>query len=428
MTESASHTTHSPYAAWRTPSYRFYAIGWFLLIISNQILTVAVGIRLYAQTSDPLALGFVGLVQALPVLLLAVGGGHIADRFDRRRVIVLMQIVSTCTASGLALAARQDAETVWFYLLLGIGAIGQALGGPSRAALLPQIVPAEHFSNAMTWSTTIFHVASMAGPAVGGILVGYDTSATTAFVVAAVCRVLSVVAILGIAVRPVERLQESISLQNLIAGFRFVWQTKVLLAAMTLDLLAVLVGGLTYLLPIFAKDILELDSPEDAVGFLRSAEAVGAVVMALVLAHLPPIRRAGPAMLWAVAGFGAATIVFGLSESFALSLVMMFLIGAFDNISVVVRHTLVQCLTPDAMRGRVSAVNGVFIVASNDLGGFESGVAARLFGPVIAVVAGGVGAIAVVLGIAKVSPELRRIGSLADLKPATAADTVREGP
>ena len=189
---------------------------------------------------------------------------------------------------------------------------------------------------------------------------------------------------------------ESISWQSLAAGVRFVWRTKLILATITLDLFAVLLGGATYLLPVFCEDILGVGAR--GVGFLRSAEAVGAVAMAILLTHLPPMRRAGRTMLWAVAGFGGATVVFGLSRLFWLSLAMMFLIGALDNVSVVVRHTLVQMLTPDAMRGRVSAVNGVFIVSSNDLGGLESGVTAWLFGPVISVVGGGIGTILVVLG------------------------------
>ena len=204
------------------------------------------------------------------------------------------------------------------------------------------------------------------------------------------------------------------------AGIRFVWNTKLILATITLDLFAVLLGGATYLLPIYAKDILHVGSA--GLGFLRSADAIGAVCMAMLLAHLPPMRRAGVAMLWAVAGYGVATIIFGISQWFWLSLLMMFLVGALDNISVVVRHTLVQMLTPDEMRGRVSAVNGVFIVASNDLGGLESGLTAWLFGPVISVVGGGVGTILVVIAAARLWPQILRIGSLAAIRPAAAEE------
>jgi hypothetical protein len=217
---------------------------------------------------------------------------------------------------------------------------------------------------------------------------------------------------------------DSISLESLIAGIRFVRQTKLILATITLDLFAVLLGGATYLLPIYAEDILHVGAL--GLGWLRSAEAGGAVCMAVALAYMPPMPRAGRTLLWAVSGFGVATIVFGLSRSYWLSLSMMFLIGALDNISVVVRHTLVQMLTPDSMRGRVSAVNNVFIVASNDLGGLESGVTARLFTPVISVVGGGIGTILVVLAAARTWPQILTLGSLRDIRPSENAELAEE--
>jgi hypothetical protein len=241
----------------------------------------------------------------------------------------------------------------------------------------------------------------MVGPAVGGLILGLEHGVPAALAAVVLCRLLALAALGGIA-RPAARGPvEAISVESLVAGVRFVWQHKLILATITLDLFAVLLGGVTALLPVFAKDILH--AGPWAVGYLRSAEAAGAIFMAIVLTHLPPLRRAGRTLLWAVAGFGGATIVFGLSRDLWLSLAMMFLVGAFDNVSVVVRHTLVQMLTPDAMRGRVSAVNSVFIVSSNDLGGLESGVT---------------GTILVVLAAAKIWPEIRQIGSLADIRPA----------
>ena len=229
------------------------------------------------------------------------------------------------------------------------------------------------------------------------------------------CRLPAVAGITMMHYRQAERPAQSISWQSVLAGIRFVWNTKLILATITLDLFAVLLGGATYLLPIYAKDILHVGPT--GLGFLRSADAVGAICMAMTLAHRPPLRSAGATLLWAVAGFGAATIVFGLSQWFLLSLGMMFLVGALDNISVVVRHTLVQMLTPDEMRGRVSAVNSVFIVASNDLGGLESGLTAWLFGPVISVVGGGVGTILVVLAAMLLWPQILAIGSLDAIRP-----------
>ncbi len=409
-----------PYAAWRSPAYRLYACSWFALTFGKQIETVAVGIHLYDRTRDPLALGLLGLVQALPVLLLAIPGGQLADRFDRRRVMMLMLALGTMVSVGLTWLAKIDAPIYWFYMLLALDAISQALGNPSRAALLPELVSSRVFSNAVTWSSSIFQIASMTGPAIGGLIVGTQKNATTAFAVVAVCRLLSLAAIATLPHRRTERTVQEISWESLVAGIRFVWTTKLILATITLDLFAVLLGGATYLLPIYAEDILHVGAT--GLGFLRSAEAIGAVSMAVLLAHLPPMRHAGRTMLWAVAGFGVATIIYGLSQWFWLSIAMMFLIGALDNISVVVRHTLVQMLTPDSMRGRVSAINSIFIVASNDLGGLESGLTARLFGPILSVVLGGIGAIVVVGATARVWPQILGIGSLQDIQPAKSTE------
>ncbi len=402
------------YAVWRNANYRRYAASWFLMIFAKWIETVAVGIHIYRQTGDALSLGFLGLVQAAPVILLALPGGQIADRHDRRRVMVAMLAVSSAVAGGLTVAASQAWGIGWFYLLLGLGAVSQALGTPARAALLPQIVDRSIFANAVAWNSSVFHIASMTGPVVGGFVVGAETNVSAALALVGVCRLLSLAAIARVTASPPELSQTSVSWQSLLAGIRFVWQTKLILASITLDLFAVLLGGATYLLPIFAEDILNVGAT--GLGLLRSAEAVGAMAMGVLLAHLPPLRRAGRTLLWSVAGFGLATIGLGVSRWFPLSLLMMFLIGALDNVSVVVRHTLVQMLTPDEMRGRVSAVNSVFIVASNDLGGLESGITARLFGPVVSVVLGGVGAILVVLAASRKWPELLTVGSLADLR------------
>ncbi len=409
-----------PYAAWRSRDFRLFAGSWFAMMFGKQIETVAVGIHIYDRTGDPLARGWVGLVQALPVMLLAIPGGQIADRVNRRTVMAVMLAVSALVSVGLVLAAAEHLSLPWIYALLTAGAVSQALGTPSRAALLPQLVAPQHFSNAVTWNTTVFHIASMSGPAIGGLLIGAGQDTAVAFAAVAVCRLLSLAAILTLRNRPPQPSAESISWNSLAAGVRFVWKTKLILATISLDLFAVLLGGAAYLLPIFAKDILRVGA--SGLGFLRSAEAVGAVSTAMLIAHLPPFRRAGRTMLWAVAGFGAATIVFGLSHWFWLSLAMMFLIGAMDNVSVVVRHTLVQMLTPDAMRGRVSAVNNIFIVASNDIGGFESGVAARLLGTVGSVVFDGIGTILVVIGAAQLWPQILSIGSLREIRPAELAE------
>ena len=436
-------TAHNPYAVWHSREYRLFSLGWLALVIAGQIETVAVGIHVYAQTRDPMALAWVGLIKALPVILLAIAGGQLADRFNRRVVMILTQCTGLFAIGGLVLLTYYDAPIRWFYLFLFLASVGQALGSPARSAILPQLVPTTLFSTAMAWNSSLFQVGTMIGPALGGLLLGPHDYTPPAFALALVLRLGSIVALFFLRVDEPVRRTESVSLNSVLAGVRFVWDSNIILATITLDLFAVLVGGATYLLPIYAKDILHVGG--FGLGLLRSAEAIGAICMAMAITHLPPIKRAGRAMLWAVAAFGGATILFGVSHWFWLSMAAMFLIGASDNISVIVRHTLVQVMTPDAMRGRVSAVNSVFIVASNDLGGFESGASARLFGTMssgfgwaapglasrimgalVSVTVGGVGAILAVAGCARKWPELLELGSLSDIKPLDKAVALEE--
>jgi hypothetical protein len=289
---------------------------------------------------------------------------------------------------------------------------------PARWAILPQIVPVEQVASAVTWGSSSWQIASMLGPALGGLVIALTGGATRAYVLNAACCAAVVALMTPVRLRPFARDFEPVSLRTLMAGLRFVFRTELILATITLDMLAVLLGGATALLPIFARDILSVGPT--GLGWLRAAPSIGAFGMALFLAHRPPMRRAGPALLWSVAGFGVATVVFGLSKSPALSFVMLLLTGALDNVSVVVRGTLVQVLTPDSMRGRVSAVNAIFIGSSNELGEFESGLTARLFGAVPAVVVGGVGSVLVVLLVALWWPSVRRLGALHEAGGANA--------
>jgi MFS family permease len=412
-----------PYAPWRNRDYRYYELSWFGITFSKQIQTLAVSVYfvdIYKPVDAALALGMMGLVQALPVILLAIAGGQLADRFNRRRLLVLMIFLSVLTSLGLTANAMLGGSPMWVYILLGAGAVTQAIGSPARAAMLPQLMSRDIFTNAVTWNSTVFYIASVTGPAIGGFMMALWINPAPAFAAVAVCRILSGLAVAMIHDRPDEGPRESVSWQSVVAGIRFVWRTKLILATITLDMFAVLLGGATYLLPIYAKDILHVGPT--GLGFLRSADAVGAMCMAMLLVHLPPMRRAGVTLLWAIAGYGLAWVIFGFSTNFWLSLLLIFVIGALDNISVVVRHTLVQMLTPDEMRGRVSAVNGVFIVASNDLGGLESGLTARFFGPVASVVAGGVGTILVVLAAVRIWPQILKIGSLNAIEPVDAEE------
>jgi MFS family permease len=368
---------------------------------------------------------------AVPAMLLAIPGGQLADRFDRRWVVAGAMCVTSLGSAALCVACASQVPIAWIYLLLVLNAVGQALGAPSRTALLPWIVPADRFANAVAWNSTVFQIATMVGPVIGGYLIWFFAAqgVPTALACVVGLRAISLTGVLLVPTRRPERAQSSISLQTLVAGVHFVWRHKPILATISLDLFAVLLGGATFVLPAFADQVLGYHTPERmaaVAGYLRSAEAVGAIAMAVIVTHLPPLRRAGWTMLWAVAGFGVATVCLGLSRWLPGALLAMFALGALDNISVVVRHTLIQMLTPDDMRGRVTAVNNVFIVASNELGGMESGVTAGLFGLVPSIVGGGIGAILVVIGCAALWPQIMTIGSLANLRPAEEAKAREE--
>ena len=410
---------HDPYAALRIPDYRRVLVGSVLASLGTEMQAVAVGWELYDRTGSAAALGFVGLVQFLPVLFFSLPAGHAADRYSRKHLLAgalgLMAVAST----GLALLSLWRGPIPLVYLCLLLAGTSRAFNAPARWALVPQVVPLEVLSNAVTWNSSGWQIASVAGPALGGLLIGMTSRAAPAYVGTALCCIGCAVLVLSVKLRTPAHPVQAATTRSLLAGIHFVWSKKLILAAITLDLFAVLLGGATALLPIYASDILQVGPT--GLGWLRAAPSLGALLMAVTLAHRSPFRRAGRALLLAVTGFGVATIVFGLSRNFALSFTMLALTGALDNISIVVRGTLVQTLTPDEMRGRVSAVNAIFIGSSNELGAFESGITAQLFGPVISVVGGGIGTILVVLLAMLKWPEIYRLGSLYRLGEATAA-------
>jgi MFS family permease len=391
----------------------FGVLGW-------QMLQIALGWELYERTHSALALGLVGLVTAIPVVLLALPAGHLADRMDRKKIVVGAQIVFITMSLSLSVLSYIAGPIYLIFAVLLIRGIAQAYNNPARSALLPRLVPAEVFANAVTWSSSGFQTAAVVGPAIGGLVIALQHRATGAYLLDAILTTLYLVMLLGIRSDAVKvdtttsitalKPREPMTFKSLIAGMRFVMDTKVILAALTLDLFAVLFGGATALLPIFAKDILHV-GPE-GLGWLRAAPSVGALIVMMTIAHRPPMQKTGWTLILAVTGFGIATIVFGLSRSFGLSMAMLFILGGLDGISMIIRGTLVQLWTPDEMRGRVSAVNSVFIDMSNELGGFESGALAAVVGPIAAVVGGGIGTIVVVAGVAYAWPELRRLGSL----------------
>jgi MFS family permease len=342
----------------------------------------------------------------------------VSDRFSRKRVLMVTQVALMICPLLLAwLVHYEYAAThylAWVFLIILINAIALTFARPARQSILPQIVPAKIFSNAVTWNASFFETASITGPAIGGLIIA-RFSVVGALLFSGVCTSICFFLTWMLPRVPAANRGETMNVQSLIAGVKFVFSKRLLIAVMTMDLFAVLLGGAVYLLPLFATQILHVGS--FGFGLLRAAPSVGAVSMALFLAHRPPMQRAGRSLLVAVAGFGMATIVFGMSHWFWLSMAMLFLTGAFDNVSVVVRHTLVQLLTPDHMRGRVSAVNMIFIGSSNEIGGFESGLTAWWLGLARSVVIGGIGTIVVVAGVAAAWPQVRRFGALDSANP-----------
>ncbi|HVJ84426.1 MAG TPA: MFS transporter [Caulifigura sp.] len=426
MPESpAQPDLHDPYLAFRNPIYRRFALSYVLAVIGSQILATAVQWDVYQLTKSAKALAWIGGINAIPLVLLSLPAGHVVDTMPRRRILIFTQallIAIPWTMAVLVYFVHGTSRTPLLFVLSGLNAVTLTFARPARVSLLPSIIPRDIYTNAFTWNSSLFETSSWMGPALAGLLL--QLGIEWAYWSSGVCLVLCMLLTFGLPSPPPSESARSASWESLLKGIRFVWRTPLLISAMTLDLLAVLLGGATYLLPVFAAEIIAvpdgafLASDRIRFGLLRAAPAFGAALMAVAQAHFPMTRNAGRKLLWSVAGFGAATIVFGLSRNFWLSLSMLLLIGAFDNISVVVRNTLVQLITPDSMRGRVSAVNQVFIGASNDVGGLESGYAAEFFGPVIAVVSGGIGSIFVVIAIALRWPQLRRLHSLRDLKPA----------
>ena len=380
----------APRAALAHAGFRRYLAAWAMANVGTQMLGVAVGWQVYAITHRALDLGYVGLVQFVPAFGFSLLAGRVADRFDRARVLGIANLaLAACGLALLAFAARGLTQTAPIYVVLFFVGAAQAFEGPAAQALVPGLVPAEHFPNAVTWSSTVWQVATILGPALGGLL--YALSHGAASVYAGCAVLLAVSGGLALSIRanaPVVD-EAAMSWRSVFAGLRFVWSQPVLLASVSLDLFAVLLGGATALLPIYASDILRVGPT--GLGALRSAPAVGAAAMAIVLAYRPLKRRAGAVMLSCVALFGVATIVFGVSRSFWLSLAALAVLGASDMVSVVVRSTVVQLRTPHDMRGRVSAVGMMFVIASSSLGELESGMTAAWLGAVPAVVLGGLG-------------------------------------
>lgn len=412
-------TTTAPtdaYAAWRFPNFRFFILGRGIFLIGMHMQSAAVGWQLYERFGTALALAYIGLVQIVPVLFLALPAGHLADRFNRKMIVLCGQGLFLCGSLGLALLSHEHGDARLIYALLFLNAVARSCTIPALGAMLPNVTPRHVWANATTWNSTVFELASMSGPAMAGMIIAASGGATTVYLLSAGGAFACMILFLQVHPEQTMNNQHAATLADVVGGLRFMFRTKLLLAAASLDLFAVLLGGATTLLPVVAKDILHV-GPE-GFGWLRAAPSIGAVTMALITAHLPPWKKSGRVLTAAFVGFGLATIVFGLSTHFWLSMAMLALTGMFDNLNVVIRQTLVQFITPDTMRGRVTSVNFIFIGCSNELGGFESGLTAQLFGTVPSIVAGGMGTILVVMLIMRLAPQLRNLGRMQDITPA----------
>ncbi len=408
-------------AAFRYPNFRLFQAARFLMVTGLEMQSVAVGWQIYEITRRPLDLGLVGLAQFLPGLLLFLLGGHVADRFERRHVLLACYASFTLCALALLAITRRGVHGVApvYMVLVAIGFV-RVFNGPAGQAFSPLLVPAAVFPNAAAWGSSIFNAATILGPVIGGVLYALRGSPEAVYLTAAAALAASVLLMLAIRIQGVQQMSRGRDWDTVLAGFHYVWRNKLILGTTSLDLFAVLLGGAVALLPVFARELLH--AGPRGLGLLRASPGLGAGLMAIVIAYVPLRRRAGLKMLCCVAAFGAATVVFGLSRNLYLSMFALFLVGAADMVSVIVRSTVVQLATPDEMRGRVSAVNMLFIGASNEFGQFESGVTAQWMGAVPAVVAGGVGTIVVVALWSWLFPSLRKVDRLTQESLAIAAE------
>jgi MFS family permease len=406
---SVSPSTRSPaLRAFRSLDFRRFLGSRLLAIVGLEMVNVAVGWQVYALTRRPLDLGYVGLAQFLPPLLLTLPAGHAADRFDRRRVVLLCHLgFGVCAAllAWLSLSGVRTALPIFGVLVL-LGT-ARAFNAPAAQALMPSLLPEADFPNAVAWNSSTFQVGTVAGPALGGALYALLGNPQAVYLLAAAAALLDITVLAGVRTRTGRSESRATSWSTVLAGVRYVWHNKVVLGSISLDLFAVLLGGAAALMPVFAQDVLHTGAW--GLGILRSAPAVGAGAVGLYLAANPLRRQVGRTMLIGVALFGAATVGFGLSRALWLSVLLLIVMGAADMLSVFVRLSVVQISPPPEMRGRVNAVNMLFIGASNELGEFESGLTAQWLGPVRAVVAGGVGTLLVVLAWSRLFPQLRRL-------------------
>ncbi len=401
---------HDPYAALKYGSFRLFLLGKFLLTVALQMQAIVASWMIYKITKDPFALGLIGLIEAIPALSLALPGGFLADRYNRRTLMIASTLLMLLVSVVFVIYAFHDTSQsgTWpAYMVIFFIGLARGFYNPAQSSFWGQLLPKEKYVNASVWNSSLWQVGAVSGPALGGICYAWLGPGITSIIVCLLMLVVLVcyVSIKNEAMQAVNR-EESIA-TSLRKGIKFFFSQQILLSAVSLDLFAVLFGGAVALLPAFADEILHT-GPE-GLGFLRSAPATGAVIMAIIMAFRPPSKGAGKLMLWCVAAFGVCMIGFALSKSYLLSFLLLLLSGMFDNVSVVIRSTILQSYTPDEMRGRVSAVNSIFVGSSNEIGAFESGLAARLLGLVNSVVFGGCMTLAVVGITWKAAPKLKSL-------------------
>ena len=421
-----------PYAIFQNRDFTLYLVSRLVGITGQQMFTIAILWEIYALTHSALALGFVGLVQMVPMFLFTLPAGHVADNHNRKRIVVLTTAAIAAASLGVALISWRHLPVGWIYFCLFLGSAANTFMRAASAAYLPALVARQDFPRAVNWNAGVFQLSCIIGRVASGGLIAWmvwryfnhlndPAAAAPVYVINALASVVVCVLVGMIRREHTVKVRQSMTLQALLTGFKFVYASKIIFGLITLDMFAVFLGGVTALLPIYAADILFVGPT--GLGLLAAALPLGSILCVFILNHRPPLQKAGRTLLWAVTVFGLATIAFGFSKWFWFSFLMMFLCGAVDNISVVVRHTLVQMLTPDDKRGRVSAVNNLFIGTSNELGEFESGTVAQIFGPaigntmvagaIISAVSGGVGTVLTVIAVALIWPEIRRYGKLA---------------
>ncbi len=412
MTETI-YKKNNAYAVWHLKDFRRFITGRFFLTIAIQMQSVIVGWQVYDLTHDPFSLGLIGLSEAIPFLGVALFAGHVADLFNRK-IIISIAATAYVVCAFILLYMSYSMQTLYLtagvlplYIVIAITGLARAFFFPAQSAYMAQIVPRNLYANSSTWNSTVWHIAAVSGPAAGGLVYGFAGihSAFLCVVFFSVFSLMFFYTSKSVPV-PVRKAGEGI-FTSLSTGIKFVFGHQVLLGALALDMFAVLFGGAVALLPVFASEILH--TGPQGLGFLRAAPAVGAVLMAMILAYHPPIHRSGIKLLWAVGGFGVCIIFFALSGNFWLSLGLLALSGMFDNVSVIIRGTILQMYTPDEMRGRVASVNSLFVGSSNELGSFESGLAARLMKLVPSVVFGGGMTVMIVLATAGFAPKLRKM-------------------